>query len=1150
MLDVSSRLRQRRTGQRAAGLATVLTACALVAALVQAPSGSVAVAAAGSNPTGSMDSAAVAADGSIAISGWAADADASKTALRIDLTDNGVAKSWVAASAVRADVGAAHPEFGPNHGFSFRLVAGEGSHVVCTTAENVGAGSNLPLGCRTVLVHNNPAGTMSAPSVSGNTATFTGTATDANSTRAVIVSAYVDGVHALDDLASGGTYQIGVPVSEGSHLVCLYLNNIGAGQNIRLGCPTVLVHNNPFGKLESAGQLPTGVVVSGYAIDPNTTAAVTVRTSVDGAVVADTVASLPRPDLAQSYPGAGTAHGYSVLLSLASGTHRICVGAVNIGPGVDLQLGCSAVVVQNNPVGNMDSVVQLPTGVQVGGWAIDPNSSAPVTVNLSVDGKHVSTVSAAAARPGLLSSYPYAGANHGYVTMLNIPAGTHTVCADAVNIGPGISDRLRCTSITVRNNPFGTVEATRQVPGGLRLSGWAIDLNTTSAIAVSVYVDGTFNARVSAATMRADLAARYPTVGGGHGYSLIVATGPGKHTVCVYALNVGLGAHTQLQCSVLTLADVPLGNLESVRQQPGGLGMTGWAMDAFSTAPDTVRLYVDGVYAGATVAATARPDLLASYPNMGAAHGFSVVAPVPAGKHTVCAYVINPRHATNLGLPCTTFTRVVNPIGASSGIARVGITNTIAVSGWALDSDSIGAVSIQVASDGKVLQDIPANLAYPGLATTWPAYGANHAFSARVTLDAGEHTVCTTAINIGQGASTLLGCARILNSGEAAPAVPTSVTALGGSKSVTLGWLAPRSDHAPITGYRVTIVQRGTVISVGGSATGVVIPNLTNGAHYTFSVAAVNSFGVGSAALTAATPTNIPPQVTPAPVSTSHYLRNLTGNTSADAALMRSMGATDAAYNPSGHSYLVLLQVGGQDELDMGAILSATSRFVSYAGVVNAMKAYLDGYVTQQRPYAPLTLAIGTNNDVDVSTSAGMSWARNVVNPVLAYAAAHHPGVVIAGANDMEPGFSATVAQSRAWLTGYLAATSAMFVFNGSADGCSTGVANSSCNNGWRMSDLQWLSGGASPARTISLPQIYNYAMPLQWKYISLTGTNAGRPRINFGGPLTEATACDQAGSCGSISNVVAWARLWSAISSSAATRLAQMPHGTDLRIN
>jgi hypothetical protein len=353
-----------------------------------------------------------------------------------------------------------------------------------------------------------------------------------------------------------------------------------------------------------------------------------------------------------------------------------------------------------------------------------------------------------------------------------------------------------------------------------------------------------------------------------------------------------------------------------------------------------------------------------------------------------------------------------------------------------------------------------------------------------------------------------------------------------------------------VTEYQVTVSPGAQVVTFAATAVTGVVSGLTNGVQYTFAVRAINALGTSSVASAKATPTAIPPQLTPAPVSTSHYVRNLTGTVTTDTTIMRTMGASDAGYNPSGHSYLVLLQIGGQDEYRKGALLSATSRFVSYSGVVTAMKAYLDGYATTQKPSAPLTLAIGTNNDVDVSSAAGASWASNVVNPVAAYAASRYPGMVIAGANDIEPGFSATVAESRAWVSGYLAATTSKLVFNGSADGCSTSVPSTRCNNGWTMADLQWVSGGAAPTRTMSLPQIYNYAMPLQWKNISLTGTAAGKPKLYFGGPLTEYTACDQAGTCGSISNIDAWNRLWSAISSTTATKQSEMPHGTDLRIN
>jgi len=156
----------------------------------------------------------------------------------------------------------------------------------------------------------------------------------------------------------------------------------------------------------------------------------------------------------------------------------------------------------------------------------------------------------------------------------------------------------------------------------------------------------------------------------------------------------------------------------------------------------------------------------------------------------------------------------------------------------------------------------------------------------------------------------------------------------------------------------------------------------------------------------------------------------------------------------------------------------------------------------------------------------------------------------IAGANDIEPGFRGTYTQSKAWLAGYLGATSARFVFNGSADGCAWTVTNRGCNNGWTMAGLYYLSAGAGPTRIVNLPQIYNNTMAAQWKYISLTGIATQRPRINFGGVLTEFTACAQAGGCGSLTGNSAWTQLWNQLQSARALRIGSLPYSTDLRID
>ncbi|MFL6161299.1 MAG: fibronectin type III domain-containing protein [Jatrophihabitantaceae bacterium] len=929
-----------------------------------------------------------------------------------------------------------------------------------------------------------------------------------------------------------------VPLPDGSHQLCALVTNLLAGADAQIGCATVTVRNSPAGSANIATVTDNTATVTGTALDPNSTDPVLVRAYRDGGYVASALTDAN--------------HAYAISFFLAEGSHTVCIYVHNVGPGANAAFGCQPVVVHNNPFGALETVGQLPAGIRVNGWAIDLNTTGPVLVRAYVDKVHAADGLANLTRADIGAKYPDSGANHGYSFTLPMTEGSHTVCTYASNYGAGVFSQLGCQRMVVRNNPIGAVEKAIQVPGGILLSGYALDFNTTAASAVHIYADGKFVAGAIASITRTDIAARYPATGTNHGYQLTLPILTGSHLICVYALNVGPGVNTKFPCVRVTMQNNPVGAVEAAQQYPGGVTLGGWVVDPDVSTPVTVRVYADGRFTASAVANLSRPDLLGRFPYLGGNHGFSVFTPLTPGQHVLCAYGLNVASGTvNTRFGCVTVTRAVTPFGASTGIIRAGISNTIQLAGWAVDPDTLGAVPVHVMVDGADRLTLQANVAYQGTLAGFPLYGGAHAYSGSITLDAGEHQVCVTAYNVGAGTDNLpLGCTLILTSGEAAPAPVTDLTAWPGSKQVTLSWTAPRSDNAPVTGYSITVNPGNRSAPVPGTATSLVATGLTNGVHYTFTLRAVNSLGVGSAASTVGLPTNIPPQTTPAPVSTSHYIRNITGNLSSDAALMRTTGATDAAHNPSGHNYLILLQIGGQDEADQGALLSATARYVSYPAVVSAMKAYLDGYATQQRPYAPLTLAIGTNNDVDVSAAAGVSWARNIVNPIAAYAAARHPGIIIAGADDMEPGFSASVGATRSWLSGFLSATNVRFVFNGSADGCSTAVAGTRCNNGWTMADLQWLSGGAAPTRTISLPQIYNYAMPLQWKYISLTGTNAGRARINFGGPLTELTACAQAGSCGSISNVDAWNRLWAAISSTPATRQFQMPNGTDLRIN
>jgi hypothetical protein len=88
------------------------------------------------------------------------------------------------------------------------------------------------------------------------------------------------------------------------------------------------------------------------------------------------------------------------------------------------------------------------------------------------------------------------------------------------------------------------------------------------------------------------------------------------------------------------------------------------------------------------------------------------------------------------------------------------------------------------------------------------------------------------------------------------PTAPGFASATAGNGQAVLSWLAPNANGSPVTGYIVT-PYKGLVaqpaITFNSTATTEVLTGLTNGAIYTFRVAAFNGVGTGPVSTIAAT---------------------------------------------------------------------------------------------------------------------------------------------------------------------------------------------------------------------------------------------------------------------------------------------------------
>jgi hypothetical protein len=446
-------------------------------------------------------------------------------------------------------------------------------------------------------------------------------------------------------------------------------------------------------------------------------------------------------------------------------------------------------------VGSFDSAVESGNGIRIRGWSLDFDTDQPTPIHVYVDGGLAAVATANAYRPDVGAAYRGWGDNHGFdVTVPIAPGASRQICVYGLNVGAGSVNQLLGCKTARLTAPFGSFDGVSAGSGNVRLTGWAIDPDTTLPIKVHAYVDGAYKGEFTANASRPDVGSAYPGFGNNHGFDFTIPISGGQHQICVFAINAGAGTvNPMIGCRTIDVG-TPFGNVESIVSAGGGLRVRGWAIDPDTTGPVKVHAYVDGSFKGEFTADQARADVGAFFPQFGPNHGFDFFIPASPGAHSVCLYAINTPGGVNPLLACRSATvQSGDPFGFLD--RAIGGPGLVRLQGWVIDPDATGATKVFVYVDGTFRGEFAADQNRPDIGAAYPGYGSAHGFEFDLPVAAGFREICVWSANVGAGSNKLLACRGVQIGGNPFGALDV---VRGQSGSVHLqGWLIDPDTSGP-----------------------------------------------------------------------------------------------------------------------------------------------------------------------------------------------------------------------------------------------------------------------------------------------------------------------------------------------------------------
>lgn len=187
--------------------------------------------------------------------------------------------------------------------------------------------------------------------------------------------------------------------------------------------------------------------------------------------------------------------------------------------------------------------------------------------------------------------------------------------------------------------PFGAFDGIQDVGGAIRVVGWAIDENLRDGVEVRVFIDQDPMVTTMANLHRPDVGAAYPYYGPDHGFDATIPATPGRHVVCVLAVDQGSQAARFLAFNVIDVAG-PSGTIDSAVGDVGSFTLIGWVINQHNpTQLATIRVLLDGVEVWSGVTNADRQDLPAI--GIPSNAGFSVSLPTTPGLHDACVELVH-----------------------------------------------------------------------------------------------------------------------------------------------------------------------------------------------------------------------------------------------------------------------------------------------------------------------------------------------------------------------------------------------------------------------------------------------------------------------------------------------------------------------------